>query len=91
MGFVNKLLTVVINLAVWDKACYICWNVGAFDLYVLVGVIYEQSTIRKPNDDDAQEAKPQEQEEEQEKLLEMQGSNNSIIEIKETLKAEDKL
>ncbi|CAN8240173.1 unnamed protein product [Cochlearia groenlandica] len=90
LGIVNKLLTVVINLIVWDKHSTF---VGTLGLLVCMfgGVMYQQSTIKKPNVE--QEAKPQTQDEEEEKLLEMQESeeSNNRIEIKEASKSEEKL
>ncbi|KAL1190041.1 GDP-mannose transporter GONST3 [Cardamine amara subsp. amara] len=86
LGIVNKLLTVVINLVVWDKHSTFVGTLGLL-ICMFGGVMYQQSTVKKPNA--AQEAKPQEQDEEQEKLLEMQ--ENKSIDIKEAPKAEEKL
>lgn len=89
LGIVNKLLTVVINLVVWDKHSTFVGTLGLL-ICMFGGVMYQQSTMKKPNA--AQEAKPQEQDEEQEKLLEMQENKESNgINIKETLKSEEKL
>ncbi|XP_010428688.1 PREDICTED: GDP-mannose transporter GONST3-like isoform X1 [Camelina sativa] len=86
LGIVNKLLTVVINFVVWDKHSTFVGTLGLL-ICMFGGVMYQQSTVKKPKA--AQEAKPQEQDEEQEKLLEMQESNS--IEIKEAPISEEKL
>lgn len=89
LGIVNKLLTVVINLMVWDKHSTFVGTLGLL-ICMFGGVMYQQSTIKKPIA--AQEAKPQEQDEEQEKLLEMQENKESnSIDIKEVPKSEEKL
>lgn len=75
LGIVNKLLTVVINLVIWDKHSTL---VGTFGLLICMvgGVMYQQSTSNKPKA--AIEVKAQEiEEEEQHKLLEMQANTNS--------------
>lgn len=80
LGIVNKLLTVMINLVIWDK--HSTW-VGTVGLLVcmLGGVMYQQSTS-KPKD--AKQVPAEENDEEQLKLLEMQASsenNSSGIEV----------
>lgn len=75
LGIVNKLLTVMINLVIWDK--HSTW-VGTVGLLVcmLGGVLYQQSTS-KPKD--VNQVTAQENEEEQLKLLEMQGNSETNI------------
>ncbi|KAH7537860.1 GDP-mannose transporter GONST3 [Ziziphus jujuba] len=74
LGIVNKLLTVVINLVIWDKHSTIVGTVGLL-ICMLGGVMYQQSTSNKPKP--VQEVKAQETEEEQQKLLEMQNISES--------------
>ncbi|KAF6145014.1 hypothetical protein GIB67_013365 [Kingdonia uniflora] len=83
LGIVNKLLTVVINLIIWDKHSTL---VGTLGLLICMGggVMYQQSTSNKPKD--AKEAKLQESEEEQEKLLELQINPENVTE-KEVVKS----
>ncbi|KAF3433153.1 hypothetical protein FNV43_RR24255 [Rhamnella rubrinervis] len=71
LGIVNKLLTVVINLVIWDKHSTLVGTVGLL-ICMLGGVMYQQSTSNKPKP--VQEVKAQETEEEQQKLLEMQSN-----------------
>ncbi|KAF6151694.1 hypothetical protein GIB67_001977 [Kingdonia uniflora] len=68
LRIVNKLLTVVINLIIWDKHSTLVGTAGLL-ICMVGGVMYQQSTSIKPKD--AKEAKVQKSEE-QEKLLEMQ-------------------
>ncbi|KAL0701930.1 hypothetical protein Bca4012_058052 [Brassica carinata] len=90
LGIVNKLLTVVINLVVWDKHSTFVGTLGLL-ICMFGGVMYQQSTVKKPSA--AEEVKPQEEEEE--KLLEMQEnkeSSDSIVEVmKEVLKSEERV
>lgn len=90
LGIVNKLLTVVINLVVWDKHSTFVGTLGLL-ICMFGGVMYQQSTVKKPT----QEAKPQqEQDEEEEKLLEMaenKESSDSIVEVKEGVKSEEEV
>ncbi|KAI3912630.1 hypothetical protein MKW92_028855 [Papaver armeniacum] len=74
LGIVNKLLTVVINLLIWDKHSTL---VGTLGLLICMGggVLYQQSTSKKPNDVKEQ-TKSQGSEEEQEKLIELQKNVN---------------
>lgn len=74
LGIVNKLLTVVINLVIWDKHSTIIGTVGLL-ICMMGGVLYQQSTSNKANA--VKESKAQEREEEQQKLLEMQSSTES--------------
>ncbi|KAF8106846.1 hypothetical protein N665_0130s0020 [Sinapis alba] len=89
LGIVNKLLTVVINLIVWDKHSTFVGTLGLL-ICMFGGVMYQQSTIKKPSVAQ-EEDKAKEGDEEQEKLLEMQESNNSIVEVKEGVKSEEKV
>ncbi|XP_052143157.1 GDP-mannose transporter GONST3-like [Oryza glaberrima] len=74
LGIVNKLLTVVINLLIWDKHASFVGTIGLL-ICMSGGVLYQQSTT-KPK---APKAEPKEEnDEEQQKLLEMQqGHENS--------------
>ncbi|KAJ4706235.1 GDP-mannose transporter like [Melia azedarach] len=76
LGIVNKLLTVVINLVVWDK--HSTW-VGTVGLLICMfgGVMYQQSMSNKPKAEAVKATKAQETEEEEQKLLEMQNNNES--------------
>ncbi|XP_022768169.1 GDP-mannose transporter GONST3-like [Durio zibethinus] len=83
LGIVNKLLTVVINLAIWDKHSTFVGTVGLL-ICMLGGIMYQQSTSNKlkaVNEVTVKES------EEQQNLLEMQnnteGKNNEkeVIEI----------
>ncbi|XP_070671370.1 GDP-mannose transporter GONST3-like isoform X1 [Malus domestica] len=71
LGIVNKLLTVVINLIIWDKHSTIVGTVGLL-ICMLGGVMYQQSTSNKPKV--VNQVKTQETEEEQQKLVEMNTS-----------------
>ncbi|KAK9928459.1 hypothetical protein M0R45_025593 [Rubus argutus] len=73
LGIVNKLLTVVINLVIWDKHSTFVGTVGLL-ICMLGGVMYQQSTSNKPKV--VNEVKPERTEEEL-KLLEMNGSLES--------------
>ncbi|KAI3716868.1 hypothetical protein L1987_68075 [Smallanthus sonchifolius] len=71
LGIVNKLLTVVINLMVWDKHSTFIGTIGLL-ICMFGGVMYQQSTSNKPKPN-VKEVEAQEViEEEQQKLLEMQ-------------------
>ncbi|XP_021732534.1 GDP-mannose transporter GONST3-like [Chenopodium quinoa] len=83
LGIVNKLLTVVINLVIWDKHSTFVGTVGLL-VCMLGGVMYQQSTSKpKP----VKAAEPQESQEEEQKLLEMQ----SNIETDHTLEPNSEL
>lgn len=71
LGIVNKLLTVVINLVIWDKHSTFVGTVGLL-ICMFGGVMYQQSTSNKPKA--VNETKAQEREEEQQKLLELQNT-----------------
>ncbi|XP_004241522.1 GDP-mannose transporter GONST3 [Solanum lycopersicum] len=76
LGIVNKLLTVVINLVIWDKHSKLIGTVGLL-ICMSGGVMYQQSTSNKPKD--VKDVNPQvaEEEEEQQKLLEMQSNTQN--------------
>ncbi|KAG6422659.1 hypothetical protein SASPL_113036 [Salvia splendens] len=69
LGIVNKLLTVVINLVIWDKHSTV---VGTIGLLICMGggIMYQRSTSGKPKPASREGA--QQADEEQQKLLEMQ-------------------
>ncbi|KAK9054381.1 hypothetical protein SSX86_025459 [Deinandra increscens subsp. villosa] len=69
LGIVNKLLTVVINLMVWDKHSTFIGTLGLL-ICMFGGVMYQQSTSNKPKPATVKEV--ENVEEEQQKLLEMQ-------------------
>ncbi|KAK9683510.1 hypothetical protein RND81_10G146600 [Saponaria officinalis] len=74
LGIVNKLLTVVINLVIWDKHSTVVGTVGLL-ICMLGGVMYQQSTSNKPKAVKYEE--PKENEEEEQKLLELQSNKES--------------
>ena len=75
LGVVNKLLTVGINLVIWDKHSTF---VGTFGLLVCMtgGILYQQSTS-KAKADVAVPPTPIASDEEQQKLLEMADTNSA--------------
>lgn len=83
LGIVNKLLTVVINLVVWDKHSTWVGTVGLL-ICLLGGVLYQQSAS-KPKA--ANQASATESEEEQQKLLEMQANSETSKEDNEVTKS----
>ncbi|KAJ8563297.1 hypothetical protein K7X08_031749 [Anisodus acutangulus] len=66
LGIVNKLLTVVINLAIWDTHSKLIGTVGLL-ICMFGGVMYQQSTSNKPKA--VKDVNPQVDEEEEQKLL----------------------
>ncbi|KAL8126240.1 GDP-mannose transporter GONST3-like [Apium graveolens] len=74
LGIVNKLLTVIINLVIWDKHSTFVGTVGLL-ICMLGGVMYQQFSSTKPKA--AKDVEVQEREEEQQKLLEMQSHTES--------------
>ncbi|KAL6952858.1 GDP-mannose transporter gonst3 [Sarracenia purpurea var. burkii] len=80
LGIVNKLLTVVINLVIWDKHSSFVGTVGLL-ICMLGGIMYQQSTSNKPNA--VKGERSQESEEEQHKLLEMQSITETINDEKQ--------
>ncbi|KAJ7971357.1 GDP-mannose transporter like [Quillaja saponaria] len=85
LGIVNKLLTVVINLVIWEK--HSTW-VGTVGLLVcmLGGVMYQQSTSSKSKA--VSEVNAQKNDEEQQKLLEMQSNSEANGNEKEVINSE---
>lgn len=69
LGIVNKLLTVVINLVIWDKHATPVGTIGL--LVCMVGGVLYQQTTNKPKPA-MTETKTQVVDEEQQQLLEMQ-------------------
>jgi multidrug transporter EmrE-like cation transporter len=73
LGIVNKLLTVVVNLLIWDKHASLMGTIGLL-ICMSGGVLYQQSTM-KPK---APSVEPKEEDDEEEqKLLEMQQGHES--------------
>lgn len=64
LGIVNKLLTVVINLVIWDKHSTFIGTLGLL-ICMFGGVMYQQSTGKKPQVQDEEQKKRQENEETQ--------------------------
>ncbi|KAK7286870.1 hypothetical protein RJT34_22191 [Clitoria ternatea] len=85
LGIVNKLLTVVINLVIWDKHSTWVGTVGLL-ICMLGGIMYQQSTS-KPKD--AKQATTQENEEEQQKLLEMKVKSETDFDNSEVNKSRE--
>jgi solute carrier family 35 len=85
LGIVNKLLTVVINFVVWDKHSTFVGTVGLL-ICMLGGVMYQQSTIKKPKE--AKEVNVEETDGEQQKLLEMQCNTESKSNQKDVFESE---
>ncbi|OIW20944.1 hypothetical protein TanjilG_25939 [Lupinus angustifolius] len=85
LGIVNKLLTVVINLVVWDKHSTWVGTVGLL-ICMLGGIMYQQSTS-KPKV--ANEAAAHGNEEEQLKLLEMKANPETNIDDNEVNKSRE--
>lgn len=86
LGIVNKLLTVVINLIIWDKHSTLVGTVGLL-ICMLGGVMYQQSTSNKPKA--VNDVNPQAADEEQEKLLEMQSRIQRTENEKQVTQSED--
>ncbi|GMI64828.1 golgi nucleotide sugar transporter 3, GOLGI GDP-L-GALACTOSE TRANSPORTER1 [Hibiscus trionum] len=86
LGIVNKLLTVVINLVIWDKHSTLVGTVGLL-ICMLGGVMYQQSTSNKPK---AVNVATAQETEEQQKLLEMQNKSQAKNNEKEVTEIEDK-
>lgn len=61
LGIMNKLLTVVINLVIWDKHSTFVGTIG-FLICMFGGIMFEESTSNKPKP--VNEAKMHESEEE---------------------------
>ncbi|KAE8694749.1 GDP-mannose transporter GONST3 [Hibiscus syriacus] len=86
LGIVNKLLTVVINLVIWDKHSTIVGTVGLL-ICMVGGVMYQQSTSNKPK---AVNVVTAQETEEQQKLLEMQNNTQAKNNEKEVTEIEEK-
>ncbi|KAK9005707.1 hypothetical protein V6N11_043130 [Hibiscus sabdariffa] len=86
LGIVNKLLTVVINLVIWDKHSTLVGTVGLL-ICMLGGVMYQQSTSNKPK---AVNVATEQETEEQQKLLEMQNKSQAKNNEKEVTEIEGK-
>lgn len=69
LGIVNKLLTIVINLVIWDKHSTFVGTLGLL-ICMLGGILYQQSTSKPKATKAEGEAKTSD--EEQQKLLEME-------------------
>lgn len=69
LGIVNKLLTIVVNLVVWDKHSRVAGTVGLL-ICVFGGVLYQQSTT-KPKAVPEVEPGSERDDEEQQALIEM--------------------
>ncbi|GLJ12087.1 hypothetical protein SUGI_0183950 [Cryptomeria japonica] len=68
LGIVNKLLTVVINLVIWENHATLVGTIGLL-ICMVGGVLYQQSTTKpRPNASDSTTN-------EEEKLIEMQSSD----------------
>ncbi|KMZ61058.1 GDP-mannose transporter GONST3 [Zostera marina] len=70
LGIVNKLLTVVINLVIWDKHSTLIGTIGLL-ICMIGGVLYQKSTA-KPKDEVTKDEIIRVSDEEEQKLLEMQ-------------------
>ncbi|KAE8690424.1 GDP-mannose transporter GONST3 [Hibiscus syriacus] len=86
LGIVNKLLTVVINLVIWDKHSTLVGTVGLL-ICMLGGVMYQQSTSNKLK---AVNIATEQETEEQQKLLEMQNNTQEKKNEKEVTEIEEK-
>ncbi|KAK4436380.1 GDP-mannose transporter GONST3 [Sesamum alatum] len=87
LGIVNKLLTVVINLVIWDKHSTFLGTVGLL-ICMGGGILYQQSTSNKPKP--AKDMKVQETDEEQQKLLELQSITENDGDEKQVTQGEGK-
>lgn len=78
LGIVNKLLTIMVNLLVWDKHSRVVGTVGLL-VCVFGGVLYQQSTT-KPKAVSEVDSGGDIDDEEQQALIEMKivGENNNV-------------
>ncbi|XP_074573407.1 GDP-mannose transporter GONST3-like [Curcuma longa] len=78
LGIVNKLLTVVINLVVWDNHSTFAGTLGLL-VCMFGGVLYQQSTTKpkKPEADVAAPPQPGDDDEEEQRRLLLEGNNTS--------------
>ncbi|XP_042459796.1 GDP-mannose transporter GONST3-like [Zingiber officinale] len=74
LGIVNKLLTVVINLVIWDKHSTLIGTIGLL-ICMFGGVLYQRSTTR-PQKPEA-ETETENKDEEQQELLEMKATEET--------------
>ncbi|XP_024991921.1 GDP-mannose transporter GONST3 isoform X1 [Cynara cardunculus var. scolymus] len=89
LGIVNKLLTVVINLMIWDKHSTFIGTIGLL-ICMFGGVMYQQSTSKKPKPANIKEVEAKEnQDEEQQKLLELQNFTESSENDKQVTSSEE--
>lgn len=88
LGIVNKLLTVVINLVIWDKHSTFIGTVGLL-ICMFGGILYQQSTSSKPKAATNEVRVPKTVEEEQQKLLEMPSVSDSSNAEKKVSQSED--
>ncbi|XP_022995243.1 GDP-mannose transporter GONST3 [Cucurbita maxima] len=88
LGIVNKLLTVVINLVIWDKHSTFIGTVGLL-ICMFGGILYQQSTSSKPKAARKEVRAQETEEEEQQKLLEMQSTSGSDNSRKKVSESED--
>ncbi|XP_008785619.2 GDP-mannose transporter GONST3-like [Phoenix dactylifera] len=86
LGIVNKLLTVVINLVIWDKHSTLVGTIGLL-ICMSGGVLYQQSTS-KPKATKNETKAPINDEEEQQ-LLEMRNIDTDSTEKKHVIVSED--
>ncbi|CAH2036710.1 unnamed protein product [Thlaspi arvense] len=75
LGIVNKLLTVVINLVIWDKHSTFVGTLGLL-ICMFGGVMYQQSKSKKPKA--LQEDESQKQDDELKKLHESEEAYNKL-------------
>ncbi|EHA8592089.1 GDP-mannose transporter GONST3 [Cocos nucifera] len=79
LGIANKLLTVVINLVIWDKHSTLAGTIGLL-ICMSGGVLYQRSTAKPQATKN--ETKTQISDEEQQQLLEMQNIETDSTEKK---------
>ncbi|KAG1341949.1 GDP-mannose transporter GONST3 [Cocos nucifera] len=77
LGVVNKLLTVVINLVIWDKHSTLLGTIGLL-ICMFGGVFYQQSTTKARAT--KKESKAPINDEEKQQLLELQKLENDLTE-----------
>ncbi|RVX04842.1 GDP-mannose transporter GONST3 [Vitis vinifera] len=78
LGIVNKLLTVVINLIIWDKHSTFVGTVGLL-ICMVGGILYQQSASNKPKA--ATDVKVQESQEEQRSCLKCKAMKRAMMEM----------
>ncbi|KAL7214483.1 hypothetical protein ACSBR1_026819 [Camellia fascicularis] len=80
LGIVNKLLTVVINLVVWDKHSSFVGTIGLL-ICMMGGVMYQRSTSNKSKA--VKEVRLEGSEQQQHKLLEMESIEETNDDVKQ--------